>query len=181
MECYEARLGPVFPLWKMSKIIAILIAAVVLPVSFPIQASEPIYLKCSGSISTTSLYLDKSERSRTEDHGSVTIGMTIDSNNVRLSGVDALYFLLIPKTEFSICKANEVVEFYSINDEICKLSVEKKMPASSTDFYSGEYNRILDTLIISRKREDFRLYLEHEIKTKIITTGGEFHCKKVKL
>lgn len=165
----------------MNKIIAILIAATVLTASLPIQASEPIYLKCSGQLSTTSLFLDNSEKSNTKDHGNEVIGMTIDGNKIRLSGGDATFFLLFPKTEFSICKANELVEFYSINDQNCKLSVEKKIPAVPIDFYSGEYNRILDTLVISRKRDDFRLYENTEIKTRAITTGGEFHCKKVKI
>lgn len=164
----------------MRIIISILIAAISITASNPILANEPIHLKCSGSLSTTRLFLDNSEKSRTEDHGTEVIGMTIDGDKIRLSGGDAVFSLLMPKTEFSVCKANEVIEFYAINDQNCKLAVEKESLAIPTDFYSGEYNRILDTLVISRQRNDFSLYKDSEIKTKTITTGGEFHCEKVK-
>ncbi|MDI1360775.1 hypothetical protein [Methylotenera sp.] len=165
----------------MRIIILILIAVISLVASNHILANELTHLKCSGVLSTTHLILDNSEKSRTENHGIEVIGMTIDGNKIRLSGGDAVFSLLMPKTEFSICKAHEVIEFYAINDQNCKLTIEKKSLATPTDFYSGEYNRILDSFVISRQRNDFILYKDSEIKTQTITTGGEFHCEKVKL
>lgn len=61
-----------------------------------ILADELINLKCSGSLSTTSLFLDNSKKSHTEDHGVEVIGITIDNKKIRLSGGDAIFSLLIP-------------------------------------------------------------------------------------
>lgn len=158
----------------MRKIISTLMLTLILAMSNTIVAKEPIYLKCSGFLSTTRL---NNSESRTQDHGTKVIAITIDDNKIRVSGGDAAYSMLMPKTEFSVCKANEVIEFYSINDQNCKLAAEEK----SVDFYSGEYNRILDTLVISRQRNSFSDFKNSELKTNTITTGGEFHCKKVKL
>lgn len=168
----------------MNKIVAMVTTVTALLGSFSVQASEPIYLECSGAMATTRISLDKSEKSSTEDHGNEVIGMVINANKVRLSGGDATFSLLFPKTEFSVCKTNEVIEFYAINDQDCKLEVLKSNSTSSksVDFYSGEYNRILNVLSISRKREAYRrINADMEVKTNMITTGGEFHCQKIKL
>jgi len=157
-----------------------LIISVTLPIKS--RALEPLYLKCSGSLHNSNMYFDNSAKSSAEYIHDETISMTIEDEKVRFDGgLGSSYILLLPKKEFSICNTNEILYFDTLNDQDCKSGNVNNSSLMYTDLFSGEYNRILKTLVLNRARNTYSIKDSQKINTKSISTAGEFSCSRVHL
>jgi hypothetical protein len=149
--------------------------------SYEVMA-EPTYYKCSGLLHYANFDFDSPSKSIEKDYLNEVISMTIDNGKVRLdSGIGGVFFLHFVKKEFSICKTNEILFFDNFNNDDCKSFDANNSSQLYTEIYSGEFNRILNTLILSRVRKNYLNKDGNKQLSESITANGEFSCEKVKL